>query len=75
MRPVGVDNLLVAGRCISGTHEAMSSYRVMRICTAMGQAAGAAAALMKKNENFNTRELDADQIRDHLKMRGVNLDE
>ena len=34
------NNLLVAGRCISGTHEAHSSYRVMRICMAMGDAAG-----------------------------------
>lgn len=43
MCPKGVINLLTAGRCISGTHKALSSYRVMRICMAMGQAAGAAA--------------------------------
>lgn len=74
MRPLGVSNLLTAGRCISGTHEAMSSYRVMRICMAMGQAAGAAAALMKANGCFDTRKLDAGLIREHLKMRGVELD-
>ncbi|HKQ31347.1 MAG TPA: FAD-dependent oxidoreductase, partial [Burkholderiales bacterium] len=43
--PVGVDGLLVAGRCISGTHEAHSSYRVMPVAMAVGQAAGVCAAL------------------------------
>lgn len=45
--PHGVDHLLVAGRCISGTHEAHSSYRVMLISMATGQAAGACAALSR----------------------------
>jgi glycine/D-amino acid oxidase-like deaminating enzyme len=43
--PQGADNLLVAGRCISGTHEAHSSYRVMPISMATGHAAGVCAAL------------------------------
>lgn len=43
--PQGVDNLLVAGRCISMTHEAMASLRVMPPCFVIGQAAGTAAAL------------------------------
>jgi hypothetical protein len=37
--PQSTENLLVAGRCISGTHEAHSSYRVMPIVMATGQAA------------------------------------
>jgi len=37
--PQRVDRLTVAGRCISGTHEAHSSYRVMPIAMATGQAA------------------------------------
>jgi hypothetical protein len=45
MRPLGIDNLCTAGRCISGTHRAHASYRVMRVCMAMGQAAGAVAAV------------------------------
>jgi FAD dependent oxidoreductase len=43
--PDGVDRLLVAGRCISGTHEAHSSYRVTPIAMATGQAAGVCAAI------------------------------
>ena len=43
--PARTDNLLLAGRCISGTFLAHSNYRVMPICMAMGQAAGTAAAL------------------------------
>lgn len=43
--PQKVDGLLVAGRCISGTHEAHSSYRVMPIVMATGHAAGVCAAL------------------------------
>jgi len=41
----GWTGLAVAGRCISGTHEAHSSYRVMPIALATGQAAGVCAAL------------------------------
>lgn len=46
--PKGVDRLLVAGRCISGTHEAHSSYRVTPTCMATGQAAGVCAALASR---------------------------
>lgn len=42
--PKGIENLLLCGRNISGTHIAHSSYRVMPICMAMGEGAGLAAA-------------------------------
>ncbi len=42
--PQGVEGLLVAGRCISGTHDAHASYRVQNICMAIGAGVGAVAA-------------------------------
>jgi hypothetical protein len=46
--PKGIDGVLTAGRCISGSHEAMASYRVQVIAMGTGVAAGAAAALAAK---------------------------
>jgi hypothetical protein len=43
--PKDVDNLLVAGRCVSVDHEALGSLRVMPQCGVLGQAAGVAAVL------------------------------
>ena len=42
--PKEIDGLLLAGRCISGSHDAHASYRVQCIAMATGAAAGAAAA-------------------------------
>ena len=48
--PLKIDNLLVAGRCISTTHEAHASTRVIATCMATGQAAGTAAALAVRDK-------------------------
>ncbi len=47
--PVGMNNLMLAGRCISGTHMAHSSYRVMPICMAMGEGVGTCAAVAQRD--------------------------
>ena len=53
----GVDNLLVAGRCISADYWAQGSLRIQQTCMATGQAAGTAAAL-SLSRNVTPRELD-----------------
>ena len=70
--PKGIDGLLTAGRCISGTHRAHASYRVMTPCMAMGEAVGVAAALAAKR-NVVPRGVTADEIRKVLIGRGVRL--
>ena len=70
--PKGIDGLLVAGRCISGTHRAHASYRVMTPCMAMGEAAGVAAALAAAH-GVAPREVAPADIRAMLAKRGVAL--
>ena len=53
----GLDNLLMAGRCISAEHVAESSLRIQQTCMATGEAAGAAAALSLR-AGVTPRELD-----------------
>lgn len=43
--PAELDNVAVAGRCLSATHDAHASVRSMATCMALGQAAGTAAGL------------------------------
>ena len=68
--PKGVDGLMTAGRCISGTHRAHASYRVMSICMAMGQAVGVAAALCAR-QGCQPRELDVKALQKELTALGV----
>ncbi|HEX7005095.1 MAG TPA: FAD-dependent oxidoreductase [Trueperaceae bacterium] len=70
--PRGVDRLLVAGRCISGTHEAHSSYRVTPIAVATGQAAGVCAALASARGE-KTRHVPVADVQSVLLAQGANL--
>ncbi|MGM0401835.1 MAG: FAD-dependent oxidoreductase [Chloroflexota bacterium] len=72
--PQRVENLLVAGRCISGTHEAHASYRVMGTCMATGHAAGTAAAL-STGEGVSPRGLDMELLQQTLLAQGAYLGE
>ena len=60
--PEKIDNLLLCGRNISGTHIAHSNFRAMPICAGIGEAAGAAAALAVRNK-ISVREVKAEDIR------------
>lgn len=70
--PKKVDGLLVAGRCISTTHEAQGAIRNIPPCMITGQAAGTAAALSAK-EKVNPRELNIDLLKEALRKQGVRL--
>jgi hypothetical protein len=67
-------NLLVAGRCISADHHALASCRVMAPCFAMGEAAGAAAAMaVNGSDQIDVTRVDTAALRDELVSRGAVL--
>ena len=68
--PIGLKGVHVAGRCISTTHEAHASTRVMATCFATGQAAGTAAAMAVRE---NTEDVDIKELKKHLRNCGVVL--
>jgi hypothetical protein len=70
--PRTVDGLLVAGRCVSATHEALGAIRVMPPSFAMGEAAGTAAALAIK-EGVTPRHVPLNWLRHTLIEHGAFL--
>jgi hypothetical protein len=70
--PQKIKNLLVAGRCISTTHEAMSAIRVMAPCMAMGEAAGRAAKQAVR-KNIQPADVDVRQLQQELISKGAYL--
>jgi ribulose 1,5-bisphosphate synthetase/thiazole synthase len=70
--PQGVDNLLVAGRCISAEEEAMGQLRLIPVCAATGQAAGTAAALTVR-EGVTPGKLDVTNLQRALSRQAVDL--
>jgi hypothetical protein len=70
--PLQVDNLLVAGRCFSATHDAHASVRSMAQCMAMGQAAGTAAALCIAQKR-SPHELPLADLQQRLRENGAIL--
>lgn len=70
--PIENNNLFTAGRCISGSHRAHASYRVMNIAMNIGEAAGVAAALCLDG-NITNKELDCKDVQNVLTERGIEL--
>ena len=66
----GFNNLLVAGRCMSVTHEAQGSIREIPTCILTGQGAGIAAALAAQQQ-VPVRTLPYNQLRAALLKQGV----
>ena len=70
--PLKINNLLMAGRCVSADSTAAGAIRVMPPYMAMGQAAGTAAALSVKN-GCDPCKLDTDELRSVLVNNGAFL--
>ena len=71
--PQKSENLLVAGRCFSATHDAHASVRSMAQCMAMGQAAGSAAAIAV-SRHLSPREVPRADLQDRLRTAGAILE-
>lgn len=70
--PKSSKNLLVAGRCISVTHKAQASVRIMPIVCCLGEAAGMAVSIAKK-DNVYVGEIDVQLLRKQLKNQGAAI--
>jgi hypothetical protein len=71
--PLHIEDLLVAGRPISTTHEAHSATRIQAVANATGQAAGTAAALCLR-QGILPRAVNTDELRAELRGQGVILE-
>ncbi len=67
-----VEGLLMAGKCLSATHEAVASTRVIPICMGQGQAVGTAAALAVK-QGKSVRDLSIATLQDTLAAQGAEF--
>ncbi len=70
--PVGVENLLVAGRCLSATFAAQAAVRIQQNCRAFGEAAGLAAVLSLE-QGVPPRRIDTDELRRRLNAQGAQI--
>lgn len=67
--PKDMDNLVIAGRAISTTHEAHSAIRVMPICASMGESAGIASAVAVSQKSTFT-DVNVRMIQNELNRYG-----
>jgi len=70
--PQGVENLLVAGRCLSAEEGILGQLRLIPVCSATGQAAGVAAALTLA-QGKAPEDLEPAAIRKALAFQGMEL--
>lgn len=67
-----VEDLLAAGRCFSSAHDANDHANLIPHCVALGEAAGAAAALALQSDT-TFRDVDVKKVQQMLKKQGVYL--
>jgi hypothetical protein len=71
--PRSVENLLVAGRCVSGSRDAVPTTRQMMFCSLTGQAAGIAAALSIR-DSCAPRQIDVGRLQGAIRKQGVRIE-
>jgi len=69
-----LDNLFIAGRCASATHEGMAALRIQSHCHIMGQAVGTAAAMCLES-GARPADVDVAELQRRLIAQGVFIDE
>ena len=72
LTPKSLNNVLVAGRCISTDRPVNGSVRIMACCLTTGEAAGIASA-MSAAEDANVRNVNTDALRRRLREKGAYL--
>ena len=73
--PIGMDNILIAGRPISADHVAHSAIRIMSICSTIGHAAGVSVGIQfNKYPELPLKELNIKEIQDELRKQGAILE-
>lgn len=75
LTPRGLKNVLIAGRSISCERMVHGSIRVMPVCLAMGEAAGAAAAMAVAECDADIHSVNTDRLRDLLRGHAAYLPE
>lgn len=70
LAPVGLKNVLVAGRCISTDHYAYGSLRVMPPAMVTGEAAGVAAGMLCGSLVPDVHSIDTEMLRKRLVQYG-----
>jgi hypothetical protein len=68
----GVDGLMMAGKCLSATHEAVASTRVIPICIGQGQAVGTAAAMATRGGK-SVRSINVEDLQQLLQKQGAEI--
>jgi hypothetical protein len=66
----GMERMIVAGRCLSSTHEANGSLRITATCFATGEAAGLAASICAR-QNVRAAQVPVNQLVTRLRARGA----
>ena len=68
--PEKIDGLLLAGRCIGGSHKAHSNFRIMTVCFGIGQGAGVMAAKTVQ-AGGSVRNVDIKAVQQELMRQGI----